>query len=139
MDRPIRMVLPQGYTMARQRRNRATAPALYGSMGIAGMTDDEVSRVFGTHAQARQAAAELVEAGLDHGGISLIDGHRDGGGTTMTVRATAEQRPLVAAVLSRHATLPGSSPTPADTAPLRDGAPAYVAGGTANLGTPGPD
>ena len=102
------------------------------------MTNGEISRVFGTHGLARQAAAELAEAGLDRGQVSVIDRHRDGG-TVMTIQATAEQMPLVEAVLARYTTLPASTPQLDGTIPLRDGAPAYVAGGTANLGTPGSD
>lgn len=92
--------------------------------------------LFPSHGQARQAAGRLHQAGVAQDQVSLLDQH--GGGTLLTVQATAEQAALVATMM------PGV-PRPGDAAPRTDmtglegGAPAYVAGGAANLGTPGPD
>ena len=102
--------------------------------------DIDLSHTFDTHEQARHAAAALEAAGIPPDGISLIDGHRDGGGGTMlTVRATPEQVQAAGAVLAGYGTNANGSKPGHDTRPLTEGAPAYVAGGTANLGTPGPD
>lgn len=99
------------------------------------MADGDISRIFGSHALARQAATELEQSGIDHGHISVID---SGGGTVLTVCTTSASVALVEAILTQHATLPANSPPLDDTAALHDSAPSYVAGGTANLGTPGP-
>jgi hypothetical protein len=98
-----------------------------------------ISHLFATHEQARRAAALLDQAGIPRDQVSLLDQHRNGqGGTLMTVQVQPEQAGLVASLLPGAPVAMEAAPDP-DLSNLHDAAPAYVAGGTANLGTPGPD
>lgn len=100
---------------------------------------EAISHLFATHEQARRAAALLDQAGIPRDQVSLLDQHRDGqGGTLLTVQASPEQAGLVASLLPGAPSAVEAAPDP-DLAGLHDAAPGYVAGGTANLGTPGPD
>ena len=97
-----------------------------------------ITCLFPSHEQARQAASGLEQAGIPHDQVSLLDQHSGGhGGTLLTVLASSEQAAVVASLLPGAAPAAEDAPL-TDTAALRGGAPAYVAGGTANLGTPGP-
>ena len=97
-----------------------------------------IAHLFDTHEQARQAASHLERAGIPHDQISLVDQHSGGrGGTLLTVQASAEQAALVANLLPGTQAMDEAAPR-TDLSNLDEPAPAYVAGGTANLGTPGP-
>ena len=92
--------------------------------------------LFPSHEQARQAASRLEQAGIPRDQISLVDQRSGGqGGTLLTVLASAEQMEAVTRLLPGAGAAVEDAP-PTDTAALRAAAPAYVAGGTANMGTP---
>ena len=97
-----------------------------------------ITCLFASHEDARQAASRLEQAGIPRGQVSLLDQHSDGhGGTLLTVLVSEEQAGVVSDLLPSAVPAAGDAPL-TDTAALHDAAPAYVAGGTANLGTPGP-
>ena len=92
-----------------------------------------IAHLFETHEQAR-----LEQAGIAHDQISLVDQHSGGrGGTLLTVQASAEEAALAADLLPGTQAVDEAAPR-TDLSSLDDAAPAHVAGGTANLGTPGP-
>ena len=98
-----------------------------------------IAHLFDTHEQARQAAGRLEQAGIPHDQVSLVDQHSGGqGGTLLTVQASPEQAALAASLLPGTQDAHQAAPR-TDLSGLEGAAPAYVAGGTANLGTPGPD
>lgn len=98
-----------------------------------------ITHLFDTHEQARQAASRLEQAGISHDQVSLVDQHSGGrGGTLLTLQASPEQATLAASLLPGTQAAAQAAP-PAGLSGLEGAAPAYVAGGTANLGTPGPD
>jgi len=125
--------------MAPQVRNRTLAAALslLPPQEFTRMTTP-IAHLFDTHEQARQAASRLEQAGVSRDQISLVDQHSGGrGGTLLTVQASAEQAALAADLLpGMQATVQAAPRT--DLSSLDEAAPAYVAGGIANLGTPGP-
>ncbi len=97
-----------------------------------------IAHLFDTHEQARHAAARLEQAGIPHDQISLVDQHSGGqGGTLLTVQASAEQAALAASLLPGTQAMDQTAPQ-TDMSQLNESAPAHVAGGIANLGTPGP-
>ena len=97
-----------------------------------------IAHLFDTHEQARHAAARLEQAGIPHDQISLVDQHSGGrGGTLLTVQASAEQAALAASLLP-GTQAPDQAAPQTDMSRLNGPAPAHVAGGIANLGTPGP-
>ncbi len=103
---------------------------------------DPIARLFPNHEAARQAAAQLEQAGIPRGQVSLAEQHRDGSGGTLLTVAAGEHAALAARLLPGAPAQIDAAPVaemPGLTAALTDAAPAYVAGGTANLGTPGPD
>ena len=98
-----------------------------------------IAHLFDTHEQARQAASRLEQAGIPHDQISLVDQRSGGqGGTLLTVQASPEQAALAASLLPDVQAAHHSAPR-TDLSGLEGAAPAYAAGGTANLSTPGPD
>lgn len=97
-----------------------------------------IAHLFDTHEQARQAAAQLEQAGISHDRISLVDQHSGGrGGTLLTVQVSAEQAALAADLLPGTQAAGQAAPQ-TDLSRLNGPAPAHVAGGTANLGIPEP-
>ncbi len=97
-----------------------------------------IAHLFDNHEQARQAATRLEQAGIPHDQISLVDQHSGGrGGTLLTVQASAEQAALAADLLPGNQATDQAAPQ-SDMSRLNGPAPAHVAGGIANLGTPGP-
>ena len=98
-----------------------------------------IAHLFDTHEQARQAAGRLEQAGIPRDQVSLVDQRSNGqGGTLLTVQASPEQAALAASLLPGTQAANEAAPQ-TDLSSLEGAAPAYVAGGTANLGTPGPD
>ena len=98
-----------------------------------------ITHLFATHEQARAAAAALDQAGIPHDQVSLVDQRSGGqGGTLLTVEAAPDQAALVASLLPGLPGTPAAAPR-TNLAGLEGRAPAYVAGGTANLGMPEPD
>lgn len=124
--------------MAPPCRNRTRSAAL--SLHPAEFTHmtTPIAHLFDNHQQARQAAARLEQAGIAHDQISLVDQHSGGrGGTLLTVQASAEQAALVANLLPGIQAADQAAPQ-THMSHLDGPAPAHVAGGIANLGTPGP-
>ncbi len=125
--------------MAPQVRNRTLAAALslLPPQELTRMTTP-IAHLFDTHEQARQAASCLEQAGVSRDQISLVDQHSGGrGGTLLTVQASADQAALVANLLPGTQATDQAAPR-TDLSSLDEAAPAHVAGGIANLGTPGP-
>jgi len=125
--------------MAPQVRNRTLAAALslLQPLELTRMTPP-IAHLFDTHEQARQAASRLEQAGVSRDQISLVDQHSGGqGGTLLTVQASAEQAALAANLLPGTQATDQAAPR-TDLSSLNESAPAHVAGGIANLGTPGP-
>ncbi|HEY0204108.1 MAG TPA: hypothetical protein VGC15_08170 [Acetobacteraceae bacterium] len=124
--------------MARPCRNRTRTAALSLQPPEFTRMTTPIAHLFDTHEQARQAAARLEQSGISHDQISLVDQHSGGrGGTLLTVQASAEQAALVADLLPGTQATDEAAPQ-TDMSRLNGPAPAHVAGGIANLGTPGP-
>lgn len=124
--------------MAPPCRNRTRIAALFLQQPEFTRMTTPIAHLFGTHGQARQAAARLEQAGISHDQISLVDQHSGGrGGTLLTVQASVEQAALAADLLPGTQATDQAAPQ-TDMSRLNEPAPAHVAGGSANLGTPGP-
>jgi len=124
--------------MAPQVRNRTLAAALCLLPQEFTRMTTPIAHLFDTHEQARQATGRLEQAGVSRDQISLVDQHSGGqGGTLLTVQASAEQAALAASLLPGTQATDQAAPQ-TDLSSLDEAAPAYVGGGIANLGTPGP-